>query len=403
MGLPTRTRINLICHGRPLIPSSVSFLVLRILSCYVCAWAVLSVLPRGVRLEGVLDLPRAVPAWLAAKEQSLSEHMNERTLAANFLANDRGLSFSEALHFSASGLTHLLAISGGQIAPLASAAGAIGAWFAFIFARPFLPLARLMAALAVVRAGMGAASAFGVAALFGNTGALMRVGVLTYVSAFPFVRTCAHALCQTRLTPTFDCSLRLLMLAFLVVVSGDPFLNPSFLLSALGASVASVCTAAVSAAARAHTPTRRFAILTWKASVGVMNQAVTTLVITGVLSPLIEVDVLNSVIANVLGFPLVTFLITPVSLLTLAVPEGTRLSARLLDILDTLLSTLKRLAFTFSEDPAPGTNPFAQSKRLFSDQGMAYLALVLIALWVIRDAWPLVGRRALLGRQKNPP
>jgi hypothetical protein len=93
---------------------------------------------------------------------------------------------------------------------------------------------------------------------------------------------------------------------------------------------------------------------------------------------------LNSCLANICAIPIVTFLVTPLALLVLIIPENQDLYFLTLKCLDFSLSLFQKIASTFS-DHHIFINPFNRHNPLFTAEGLCYLNTLLIILWILVD------------------
>lgn len=106
-----------------------------LLSCvtYSVLIILLNDMPNFLQKNGVLKNIFNISTWAEHKAIIVSENMKERNLSLNFLGNLRKLSFEEAKAFQSSGLLHLLAISGGQVVPLANGFSIILGYILYYF------------------------------------------------------------------------------------------------------------------------------------------------------------------------------------------------------------------------------------------------------------------------------
>lgn len=317
------------------------------------------------------DLQRAV----TQRAQFLARHSQEPALVLNFLANLRRLGRDESQAFQAAGLTHLLAISGAQLSLMASlGTRALGFALGMTLGRA-LPPSRLIPFIAWNRALSRIIISLGLAGLFGQTGALLRASVLASIIhthsfsrlAQRVVRRCLSPLKVPSLTLT-----RLLGIAALLPFLPSPFLSLSFLLSAMGASVAEEASRLAT-----HISQRTHTKLAW-----ILSTLLTCTLIHCILAPLTGAQLTPSVIANTLAIPLVSLIITPISLFVLLSPSTT-VALTLLPVLDVTLGFFSDIA-TFCGGNSTHLPP--DNQWIFSWESRAYLTLITGVLWSVQDA-----------------
>ena len=359
---------------------------------YVALWGVFGELPASVQSEGLFAGKVSLQPWAEKKAHALVGHFSQRNLALNFLANQRSLSLSQAHDFQTSGIMHLLAISGGQVSPLAK----LGSWFftlGFAFlAAPFALSRTLLRFCGFVQSTVAALLAFFVAALFGNTGALLRVGILQFGARNPVVRSAVGGFAVMLPFLGFHTLLRSVLFAFLVAFFGNPFQNPSFLLSALGATLASLSfviweflSKRMSSGVSGLSSTSRASLIQSRLHSAVFPQVLATVGVAIVLAPLFQVSLVNSICANLFSLPLVNFAITPLSLLALLLPVEHPFQKIILPALNATLEALAFCARVFAGSERG--SPFAAGKALFSEQAMLYFSGVLFLLWTCLDTF----------------
>lgn len=343
-------------------------------------------LPTFIQEHGLLKNIVDISAWAEQKAVLTSEQMEEGNLAMNFLGNIRKLNFEEAKAFQSSGLLHLLAISGGQVVPLANGFSIIIGYILYYFLFKKLKPYILMQCIFKTKTNLSLMISLFICSLFGCTGALLRVSAFSYMlklTIFQSQYAMFFKIIPYTMPSTFN---RVLLLIVISFSFGNVFISYSFLLSAIGATVAQISCYI----------TNYF--LEKPAILKVVCDTVLTSFFTGIiLFPFSSIDLLNSCFANILALPIVCFLITPLSLLALFLPNQIFLYPYLLKILDYSLLFLKKIAFAFY-NPFSKTNPFDKNNPLFSLEGLVYLNAVLIILWIFIDVCK--ERKIFLARKK---
>lgn len=329
-------------------------------------------------------------------------------LCAVFLGHRDALPSDQRHAFQAAGLSHLIALSGGQTTPLAAAlAGGFLAPLLFLgvfcYGAPGILFAR--SALAKLRILIYALTASFAAFLYGATGALLRVPFLSFVvSLLPRGLLFSSA---------FKRGLGLCALSFFL---GNPFANASFLLSCLGCEAllfASHGAAALRSKRKSQAaffvPEALFQLF----AVTVLTSIIMTLALAGFApqSPHNSgaqaiVNATNSALlsaqANLIAVPFVTWIITPLSfaeLVSSAAQTNSPLSQFLSGLYDHALKTFELVAHAFSSG-ASNTTPQTHSPiRLFASLrtpgGSLPFALALAFFWGVRDFWDEKRNRTL--------
>ncbi len=285
-------------------------------------------------------------------------------LAANFLSNTRDLPKDLSEDMKSSGVSHLLAISGAQVAFLLP-------FFSTGILRPigvacswWIPAHMLMKILGFLHSLIENIVAVLCAALFGATGSLTRVVVLrTSAKNFRFLKLSGAGI---SLYFSNTIVLRTLLVTLCALWLGNPFTNLSFLLSALGAAVAQEISKGVS----------RKNITAWQ-SAGWITIA-TSFSMSVVLAPVFPTAPLQSVFANLVAIPLVTWIVTPLSMvLLLGVPKFIENYA--VSALDLALDFFRCTAQAFA------TNTPHSFQPLQPTNATTYLSLCLALLWAVED------------------
>ena len=353
---------------------------------YILTIILLNDLPKFLQENGIFKNLLDFSIWSEQKAIMTSEHMTEANLAMNFLGNLRKLSFEEAKVFQSSGLLHLLAISGGQVVPLAKGFSAILGYTLYYFLYKKLKPYQLMQIIFNIKTVFSLIISLFICSLFGCTGALIRVSALSYMNQLRVFQTQYSEFFKYIpyvMPTTFNRSMVIIFISFSF---GNVFISYSFLLSAIGATTAEISTYITNF------------FLKKPAILQIACNTVLTSIFTGIiLSPFSNINILNSCFANILALPVVCFLITPFSLLALFLSNQFFLYPYILLLLDYSLVLFKKIAYTFN-NPYSNINPFDKNNPLFSLEGLVYLNAILIILWVFLDAYR--ERKIFLARKK---
>ncbi|MCA2960150.1 MAG: ComEC/Rec2 family competence protein [Silvanigrellales bacterium] len=329
-----------------------------------------------------------------------------------FLGERDALPTEQRQIFQRAGLAHLIALSGGQTAPLAAVVAAcVIAPFVLcvvmcVGAKKAL---KTRAMLRHLHKGVHAATATLAAFLYGASGALLRVPFLSVaVSVFPR---------SMQFSASLKRGIGLFVLSFLI---GNPFADPSFLLSCIGCEA--VLFAGLGAnALRSRGKQEAFSlmpdVLFRAVSVTVLTSLVMSIGLAGFMqrSPARSTpadhprenaeSTLLSAQANLVAVPFVTWVITPlsvselVSAATQADGQASRfLSARYDDALVMLELLAKAFAPALPQAESPrkahsssSSSPVGLFAMLRKKNGSLPFALFLALLWSLRDT--LEGRR----------
>jgi len=275
--------------------------------------------------------------------------------------------------FQASGLSHLLALSGGQTGPIAALACAV-LLFPLVIALGVKRCLGLRKILSHLRHALTFAFTLAAAFLYGASGALLRAPLVS----LPLGRFCSSSLGAL----LARVCVRFTLIAFLSLWLGGAFHNLSFLLSALGCECLFLATRAEKIL---DEPVAM--ILPRPVLSGVFLTVGTSLLMACVLAPYSTTDFAASALANILAVPLVTVVVTPLSFARLALSAWPWLSPTdaFTSALDAAfsksLALLSHFARLFSGEG--GTLAFGAIR---SGAGPVYLATLLVVLWSIRDA-----------------
>jgi hypothetical protein len=353
---------------------------------YLIIFILIHDLPLFLRENGLFKKFLDFSSFAEQKALLVSSGLQEVNLALNFLANMRKLSFGEAQAFQSSGLLHLLAISGGQVVPIAHGMSAlIGYILYYMLRKIFFPL-RLMQMIFQVKSFSSLVLSLFICGLFGCTGALIRVSALNYLLRIHFINSqflVFYSFVPYVFSNTFY---RSFVIVFVSLAFGNIFLNYSFLLSAIGASCAQISIYIAN-----------YFIKNSKIFHALSATALTSVFTGIILLPYSNSSILSSCLANIAALPVVCFLVTPLSLLVIFLPQDFFIFSYLLSFLDKSLFLLKKIAYIF-HDPYSLTNPFERTHPLFSFQGLVYLNFILFSLWMLLDFHK--ERKILLARTK---
>jgi hypothetical protein len=108
----------------------------------------------------------------------------------------------------------------------------------------------------------------------------------------------------------------------------------------------------------------------------------TSLAVGILLAPLTSNSFMNSCVANVIAIPFITFVVTPLALLVLVFPSENILFDYIIHLLDYSLAIFKYIGSVFSEEKNLSS---LNNKSLFSADGLLYLNLIMIFLFVSID------------------
>jgi predicted membrane metal-binding protein len=298
------------------------------------------------------------------RTQMLIPSFRNPELAANFLSNTRDLPKDLSEDMKSSGVSHLLAISGAQVAfllPLFSTGilrpiGVACSWW--------IPAHALMTMLGFLRALIENIVAILCAALFGATGSLTRVVVLrTSAKNFRFLTLAGKGI---SLYFPNNIVLRTLLVTLCALWLGNPFANLSFLLSALGAAVAQGFSRGIS----------RKNLAPWQ-SAGWITIA-TSFSMSVVLAPVFSGNPIHSVFANLVAIPIVTWAVTPLSMFLLLGPPKL-IENYAITALDLALDFFRCTAQAFASNAPDSFQPLQPTSAT------AYLSLCLAVLWAVED------------------
>jgi len=337
-------------------------------------------------VPGFRNMVERARAWLRDTiHEALPGKPYAGVIVALVIGDQRAVSQSDWKVFNRTGIGHLISISGLHITMIASLFGAVvlALWRRSFFTRAELPLL-LPAQKAAALAGVTMALVYVMLAGFGVP-AQRTLYMLTVVAAalwFGRITLVSHVLCA----------------ALGVVVILDPWavLWPGFWLS-FGA--VTLILYASTGRARMRADASSFAARTWLA--GVHTAARTQYVVTLGLIPLTMLLFgqfsLVSPIANAIAIPLISFLVTPLSLLGSVLPQP--LAAWVLGIAHWLVEWLAGILHWLSDSPLAVWSAPIPAWWMF-------LAAVLGILWLLAPAgWPVrwLGAAGLLPLFLNTP
>lgn len=364
--------------------------------CYYCKnlfiyflfYSILKTLPFSIQKTGLLNNSLNLMHLIQDKAIYSASLMTESNLALNFVGNIHKLTTFEKNIFQTSGLVHLLAISGGQILPITALCSAIISKFIFKFFHQKRPPHEIMKKCYFINSFVNFFLSFFIAILFGGTGALMRVSWMNFLrkmNLFHFIYKKIFELQYIFEEVIFD---KIILIFTASILFGNIFSNFSFLLSAIGAACAELCAKLTmllfSHGKKMFKKKKEFLWLAKSRVLQELSMTVTTCILVGIiLAPLTNNSILNSCLANIYAIPVVTFLITPLSILSLIIPSQNIIFPIVVNLLDICLGLLKQIAVIFSEE----TTHLKQNLNLllFSEDGLLYLNLVLIVLWGVSD------------------
>lgn len=345
---------------------------------YLSLLAVLTVNQGLFGQAGIIGQKFNLSHYTMTKSQYLIDHLEHQNLAVNFLVNQRTLSDEEKIEFQSSGLIHLLAVSGAQIIPICNL-------FSFILMQIFYFLLRntchsssLLKILFYFKSLTVISISFLMAGLFSCTGALLRVAFLSSIN--DFLKSQKYISFVSIALPIFsDCTIRKFILFVLAsALFGNIFADYSFLLSSIGALVLEIISINLNFFFK-KIHYRYWIKFLFK---GMLLSLCTSFLISILLYPVVRVSFVLSSFSNILAAPIVTFLITPISLILLFIPQDTCLQPYILFVFDHSLGLLAFIANVFQDTQYELSLP---KILLFSYEGKVYLILLLIILSALSD------------------
>lgn len=328
--------------------------------------------------SGVIGQKLNLSKYTNKKSQDIISHLDNKTLAANFLENKRTLNADEQIAFQSSGLIHLLAVSGAQIIPICNLLSLFFLHIFYLCLRAFFHSSSLMKILFYLKNCVIMTSAFVLVGLFSCTGALLRVAFLSSLNHF--LKSQKSISFLSIALPIFsDCITRkFIVLIFASICFGNILSDYSFLLSSIGALVLEIISVNLNYFFKYIKFKEKFKNIFKNTLLSLL----TSFLISILLYPVARVSFVLSSLSNILAAPIVTFLITPLSLLLLFMPQNTILQPYMLFAFDYSLKVLNFIAHTFQETQYDLSLP---KILLFSYEGKIYLILLFIVLSAISD------------------
>lgn len=316
--------------------------------------------------------------YTESKAESLIPKLKHQNLAVNFLANQRILNEEEKSSFQSSGLVHLLAVSGAQIIPVCQLMSFIAIQIFYLCFRWCFVSSKLMKVIFYLKNIVVIGISFLMTGLFSCAGALVRVTFLSSINEF--LKSQAFLYPISRCIPVFSPPLirRVVILFCVSFLFGNIFLDYSFLLSSIGAVTLEILSLSL------HFFLKKIKMnLNLKKFVQpLLLCLLTSFLISILLYPVSRVSFLLTSFSNILAAPIVTFIITPLSLILIFAPDGIFLHSLMLKIFDSSLGVLNFIAETFQD---PSYSLEIPKILLFSYQGKFYLILLLIILFSLSD------------------
>lgn len=362
-------------YGKSLFNSFCLFLFV-----YIVLYALSNLIPESMQKYGFFNNQLNLVPIVQAKASAVAVHMNETNLGLNFIGNFHKLSPAESQMFQSSGLVHLLAISGAQILPVVSLFCFLISFVVYKSFKRKIKSHKIMTISSSIRIFCSFVISLFIGILFGGTGALLRVCFLNFFRKINILHS-IHLLMFKKTAEFSEPLLDKFFILFLVsFLFGSVFVNYSFILSAIGASCAEIC----AFCSLFFTNSKSLSIFRWRFYTEVLVTILTCIFVGVILSPLTYNSILNSCLANVFAIPIITFLVTPLALLVLIVPANNTIFELLLNGLDYSLMLFKYIAMTFSNESI-GDKFSGANLKLFSPNGLLYLNVVMIVLWVIVD------------------
>jgi hypothetical protein len=318
--------------------------------------------------------------------EKIAKNLEQGNLAFNFLANKTQLSKEELKKFQSSGTVHLLAVSGGQIAPLIFLIEFVLIAFLSFILSPFLNSFAMVLWIGSLKIVIQSLVSFFICIKFGFTGALLRVWGLSYLRNMSWLRKFyVFIYSKTYFFNNITFS-RSFALCILISIFGDLSCNFSFLLSALGATMLEISWRVLHAIKKQKD---------WYFLYHYIYLTVLTSMLTSLfLKPIIPMNIVDAISANLLAQPLVTFLITPLSLFMTFFQSFSH--PMLNTIFDTSLTALNSIASSFFD-----VNSQDDKENFFTLYNAYYLQFLLIFIWSLMDSIKIFFRDSSLESLKS--
>ena len=349
---------------------------------YLLLFFILNLLPFKIQKTGVFHGELNLVHLIKSKGEDATKKMHESNLGINFIANGHKLSETERQIFQSSGLIHLLAISGGQILPIVQIFCFIHAKLLFVFLRGRMLPHKIMKYISRMNIISSFIISFFISLIFGCTGALLRVSWVNFfrkMQLFSSMYKYVFFLNRNISEIFFE---KFIILIIVSVLFGNIFLNYSFILSAVGASCAEICSIMWICVGRCQLKFFLGKLAFSPFFKEIMITMLTSLAVGILLAPLTSNSFMNSCVANVIAIPFITFVVTPLALLVLVFPSENILFDYIIHLLDYSLAIFKYIGSVFSEEKNLSS---LNNKSLFSADGLLYLNLIMIFLFVSID------------------
>ncbi len=341
--------------------------------------------------KGFLSGAIFLPEFLETKAHLIGATMSEKNLGESFIGNIHQFSSCELQQYQASGLVHLLAISGGQIHPVNQFIGFILTYFTFFTLKKTYSFNHMMKINSVIKLISGIIVSFGLSFLYGGTGALLRTASLDFLKRIPIfsiLRLRYFKFTRFLNEHTLDNALILIIFCLLFGPFGQ---NYSFLLSAIGACCAGLSARTVKALLTwCHkTPCHKIKKLRKITNMNIFYSTCSTIatsIFIGILFYAVnKTSFLNSCLANIVAIPLVTFLVTPLSIIALLLPLQSKLMEVNTYFLNMFLRWFHNLSLIFSDIPFGCEDIPRTTSALFSSWGLIYINILFVILFALYD------------------
>lgn len=349
---------------------------------YLFLFSVSFLLPENFQKYGFLNNKLNLVYLVQNKAESVSNFMHEPNLGLDFIGNFHKLSQFESQIFQSSGLVHLLAISGAQVLPIVNIICFFIALILYFLFKNKMEPHRIMQILSKIKSYISFFISLFIAILFGGTGALLRVSWLNFFRRVNLLYKVKLSIFNYYSEFSETIIDKFIILLIISLLFGNVFINYSFILSAIGASCAELSSYAYMFF-RKYKNNKLFfmnKIITNSFFTEISVTIITCIFVGLVLAPLTYNSIINSCLANILAIPVVTFLVVPLALLILIIPENNIVFHFLLTSLDYSLMLFKHIAFVFSEDDL-----LSKNSRIFSHEGLLYLNIIMLILWGLVD------------------
>lgn len=351
---------------------------------YILAVLINFSLPPSLQQEGLIKSQVNISNILIQKADSIIMTMQEKELAANFLCNIRNLNYKDKIAFEASGLIHLLAISGSQITPITNILTLMINKIIYLITKEIKNPIKIMKIIYPIKIIFSIAISFIFSSLFGWSGALIRVVAIHYFIKTLTIQKLYFSVFNIFPFLSYNSFVKSVILILFSLFFGNLCYNISFLLSFIGATSLSISNKILS---------------NMKLNIFyhyIISTIITTMAISLILLPFSNANILYSCLSNLVAIPIVCFIITPLTIVLLVLPESFYFFNSMLELYDKFLFLFKLTALIFSDGDIYFNNN--SNHKIYSIFGILYLNLTLLILVVTNDL--IKERKISLAREK---